>query len=159
MLDYTDSEDRNYVSSGWWVRSEGQAFQLGANARMAFTNEGLAGQSAQMPDRPTSIFISARQRPGPEEDVSRFRKAELEGYADRLAGCLKQADDRIKRLLTIAALPTPMVYADVGLSRPVPIGFLGDGVGRLLSMALAFHDARGGMMMVGPNHQTRKRGT
>ena len=41
-----------------------------------------------------------------------------------------------------------MIYADVGLSRPVPVGFLGDGVGRLLSMALAFHDARGGMIFI-----------
>ena len=148
VLDYTDNEDNNYVSSGWWVRSEGPALQLGANAKMAFTNEGLTGQAAPMPDRPTNIFISARQRSGPEEDVSRFGNAELEGYADRLTGCLKQADDRIKRLLTIAALPAPMIYADVGLRRPVPIGFLGDGVGRLLSMALAFHDARGGMIFI-----------
>lgn len=146
VLDYTDGEGRNYVSTGWWVRS--QDVHLGDNARMAFTNEGLAVQMAAMPARPTSIFISARQRSGLEEDVVRFGNAELGGYADRLTACLKQADDRIKRLLTIAASPAPMIYADVGLSRPVPIGFLGDGVSRLLSMALAFHDARGGMIFI-----------
>lgn len=148
VFDYTDNEGQNYVSSGWWVRSDEQAFQLGANARMTFANEGLAVQPASMSDRPPNVFISARQRSGPEEDVSRFGNAELEGYADRLTACLKRADDRIKRLLTIAALPTPMIYADVGLNRPVPIGFLGDGVGRLLSMALAFHVARGGMIAI-----------
>lgn len=97
---------------------------------------------------PTNIFISPRQRSRPEEDVIRFGKTELEGYADRLTHCLKRADNRIKRLLTIASPPAPMIYADVGLSRPVPVGFLGDGVGRLLSMALAFHDARGGMIFI-----------
>ena len=41
-----------------------------------------------------------------------------------------------------------MVYADVGLSRPVPMGSLGDGICRLLSMALAFHEARNGVILV-----------
>ena len=148
VLDYTDGEGQNYVSSGWWVRSEGQALQLGTNVPMMFANEGIAGQVARMPSRPSTIFLSARQRTGPDEDVRRFGNAELEGYANRLATCLGRVDDRIKRLLTIAHLPTPMIYADVGLSRPVPIGFLGDGVGRLLSMIIAFHEARGGMIFI-----------
>ena len=148
VLDYTDDEGEKYRSSGWWVRSEGQAVQIGTNARMMFTNEGMAGQAATMPPRPSNIFFSARQRTGPDEDVRRFGNAELEGYADHLARCLKRVDARIKRLLTIAAPPTPMIYADVGLTRPVPVGFLGDGVSRLLSMALAFHEGRGGMIFV-----------
>ena len=41
-----------------------------------------------------------------------------------------------------------MVYVDVGLSRPVPLGFLGDGIGRLLSMVLAFHNARDGSILI-----------
>ena len=41
-----------------------------------------------------------------------------------------------------------MIYADVGLTRPVPVGFLGDGVSRLLSLALAFHEGRGGMIFI-----------
>ena len=101
-----------------------------------------------MPSRPISVFISSRQRTGPEDEVSRFGDAELEGYADRIVTCLRQVDDRIKRLLTVAAPPTPMIYADVGLSRPVPVGFLGDGVSRLLSLVLSFHHARGGMMFI-----------
>jgi len=148
VLDYTDEDGQKHISSGWWVRAEGQSVQLGTNARMTLTNEGMTGQAAKMPSRPSNIFLSARQRTGPEEDVTRFGDAELEGYADRLANCLRRVDPRIKRLLTIAAMPAPMVYADVGLSRPVPIGFLGDGVGRLLSMALAFREARKGKILI-----------
>ena len=148
VFDYTDEEGQKYVSSGWWARSGGHAVQVGANAQMVLTNEGMADKKAIMPTRPTNIFISARQRTGPEEDVRRFGEAELEGYVDRIADCLKRVDSRVERLLTIAAPPAAMVYADVGLSRPVPIGFLGDGVGRLLSMALAFHQARDGMILI-----------
>jgi len=148
VLHYIDENAQTHTSSGWWVRAEGQSVQLGANATMTLTNEGMAEQAAKMPKSPSNVFLSARQRTGPEEDVGRFADVELEGYAYRLAESLKRIDPRIKRLLTIAALPTPMIYADVGLSRPVPIGFLGDGVGRFLSMALAFHKARGGTILI-----------
>ena len=146
VFDYTDEDGQNYVSVGWWVRSEG--LQIGPNLPFAIVGETIASQQARMPARPSAVFLSARQRPGPDEDVQRFGDAELAGYADRIADCLKRVDVRIERLRTIAAPPAPMVYADVGLSRPVPIGFLGDGVGRLFSMALAFHQARDGMILI-----------
>ena len=41
-----------------------------------------------------------------------------------------------------------MLYADVGLESLVPLGFMGDGIGRLLSMVLAFHSARDGMLLI-----------
>ena len=41
-----------------------------------------------------------------------------------------------------------MIYAEIGLPRPVPMGFLGDGIGRLLSMALAFQNASNGMILI-----------
>ncbi len=147
-FDYTDGEGRNYVSSGWWARAEGRSVPINANVQMNVTGEGMLIKKAEMPNRPSSIFLGARQRTGPEEDVQRFGETEIEGHADRIANCLRRVDARIERLRTIAAPPAPMVYADVGLSRPVPIGFLGDGVGRLLSMALAFHQARDGMILI-----------
>ena len=72
----------------------------------------------------------------------------MDGYSDDILECLRKVDPRIKRLITIQNPPTPMVYVDVGLSRPVPMGFLGDGIGRLLSMALAFHNARDGAILI-----------
>ena len=146
VFDYSDEEGRNDVSLGWWVRSEG--LQIGPNLPFTIAGETIASKQARMPARPSAVFLSARQRPGPDEDVQRFGDAELEGYADRIADCLKRVDARIERLRTIAAPPAPMVYADVGLSRPVPIGFLGDGVGRLFSIALAFHQAREGIILI-----------
>ncbi len=148
VLDYTDSDGRNYVSSGWWARSEGQAFQMGTNATMTLSNEGMAAKVAKMPSRPSNVIISARQRNLLEEDVARFGRVELDGYAGQLTGCLRHVDDRIKRLLTISSPPAAMIYVDVGLSRPIPIGFLGDGLSRFLSIALAFHEARGGMIFI-----------
>ena len=101
-----------------------------------------------MPNRPSSVILTARQRSLLEEDVARFGRVELDGYAGQLTACLRHVDDRIKRLLTISSPPTAMIYVDVGLNRPIPIGFLGDGLGRFLSIALAFYEARGGMIFI-----------
>lgn len=148
VLDYTDGGGRKYVSSGWWVRAEGQAIPVGANATMTLSNEGMAAKVAKMPNRPSSVILTARQRSLLEEDVARFGRVELDGYAGQLTACLRHVDDRIKRLLTISSPPTAMIYVDVGLNRPIPIGFLGDGLGRFLSIALAFYEARGGMIFI-----------
>lgn len=144
VLDYTKEKGQHYISVGWLVRSENPLLNM---MGLPFP-VSMATQQARMPTRPNSVFLGARQRTAADEDVRRFGEVELAGYADRIADCLKMVDTRIKRLTTIAALPMPMVYADVGLRRPVPIGFLGDGVGRFLSMALAFHQARDGVILI-----------
>ena len=147
VFDYTDEHKQNFVSAGRWIRAELPSIGLLPNLP-PIASEGLISQQAAMPERPSSVFLSARQRSGPEEDAVRFGEVELAGYSDRIVDCLKQVDSRIKRLITISAPPTTMVYADVGLSRPVPMGFLGDGIGRLLSMTLAFHNTRNGAILI-----------
>lgn len=146
VFEYTDEHDEEFVSTSRWVRSD---IPVGLSPILPpISSEGLVSQQASMPERPSAVFLSARQRSGPEQDVSRFGEAELDGYADRILGCLQRVDPRIKRLITIQNPPAPMVYVDVGLSRPVPLGFLGDGIGRLLSMVLAFHNAQDGAILI-----------
>lgn len=148
ILNYVDEHGAAFESAGWWVRANPQMVNMGPNIQMALGGEGMASRQAKMATRPSCVFLSARQRTGPEEDVQRFGEVELDGYADRIVDVLRVVDERIKRLSTIAAPPMPMVYADVGLSRLLPMGLLGDGFGRLLSMVLAFHQARGGTILI-----------
>ena len=147
VFDYTDEFRKNFVSVGRWARSELPPIGLLPNLP-PIASEGLISQQAPMPERPSTIFISARNRRGPEEDVVRFGEVELAGFSSQIVECLKQVDPRIQRLTTISAPPVPMMYADIGLSRPIPMGFLGDGIGRLLSMALAFHESRNGAILI-----------
>ena len=147
-LEYVDEGGQKHSSSGWLVQSNASAINLGPNVTLEMAAQGMMSQSAKLPERPNCILISARQRNDLQEDVVRFGEAELAGYAERIVECLNRVDPDIKRLVTIAAPPMPMIYADVGLSRPIPTGFLGDGVGRLLSMILAFYNARGGTILI-----------
>lgn len=146
VFDYTDEHEEKYVSTSRWVRSD---HPVGLSPVLPpISSEGLVSHQASMPERPSAVFVSARQRSGPEQDVNRFGDAELDGYSEDILECLRKVDPRIKRLITIQNPPTPMVYVDIGLSRPVPMGFLGDGIGRLFSMALAFHNARDGAILI-----------
>ena len=147
LFEYTDEHGKDFVSVGRWVRAEHPISAMLPNLP-PIAGVGLATQQASMPERPSCMFLSARQRSGPEEDAERFGEAELAGHSERILQCLQQVDPRIKRLTTISAPPVPMIHADVGLSRPVPMGFLGDGVGRLLSTVLAFYTARGGAILI-----------
>ena len=147
-LEYVDENEHKHSSFGRLVQSRGPVINLGPNMQMGMAAQGMASKQAKLPKRPSSIFMSARHRNEPQEDVVRFGEVELAGYSDRIVGCLKRVDPSINRLVTIAAPPAPMIYADVGMSRPIPIGFLGDAVGRLLSMALAFYSTQDGMILI-----------
>ena len=147
VLHYQDESGHEYISTGWLYRSARQV-GIGPNFQMTMGSEGMAAEQAEIPGLPSSVFISARQRTEPEDDVERFGEVELENYSGHIVDCLNSIDRRIKGLRTIATDAPPMIYADVGLSRPVPMGFLGDGLVRLLSMALAFYQARDGALLV-----------
>jgi hypothetical protein len=148
VLDYIDEHGQGFVSTGRWEISEAPLPDGMPLVPFALTSQGMAMSRANMPARPSSIFLSARHRSRPEEDVARFGNVVLEGAAESIVNCLKAVDSRIDRLETIAAPPSPMIYAEIGIGRPVPMGFLGDGVGRLLSMALAFQEASNGAILI-----------
>ena len=148
VLDYLDEHGGGFLSTGRWEISEAPQTEGSHLLPVILTNQGMLMNRANMPPRPSSVFLGARVTNFPAEDVARFGDAEVEGYADRIVSCLNSVDPEIRRLLTIAAAPGPMIYADVGLPRPIPMGFLGDGTGRLLSMALSFKTASNGMILI-----------
>ena len=148
VLDYTDEHSKNFISTGRWEISEAPLPNGMPSVPFAPTIQGVAMNRASMPPRPSCVFLSARHRNRPEEEVARFGNVVLEGFHDSIVNCLKAVDHRIERLTTIATPPAPMIYAEIGLERPVPMGFLGDGVGRLLSMSLAFRDAENGIVLI-----------
>ena len=148
VLNYTDEHGESFVSTGRWEISEAPVPDGMPIVPITLTSQGMAVSRANMPARPSNIFLSARHRNRPEEDVARFGNVVLEGGASSIVNCLKAVDPRVARLETIAAPPSPMIYAEIGIGRPVPMGFLGDGVGRLLSMALAFQEATNGTILI-----------
>ena len=147
VLYYTDENAGKYTSIGRWYRSESQ-IGMGNDAQMMMANEGISSHRDTTATVAPSVLFGARQRMDMDAEVETFGSAELEGHSDVIVDCLKSIDARIERLRTIATDAPPMLYADVGLKRPIPMAFLGDGIGRFLSMVLAFYQVRDGIMFI-----------
>lgn len=92
----------------------------------------------------------------PRELLSLWSSIALTDGEDRVLNALKTIDAKIDR---IAAIPSPGYYLDAasrggfrvkiaGTDAPLPIGSLGDGVWRLLAVAIALSQAKDGVLLI-----------
>jgi AAA15 family ATPase/GTPase len=139
IFEYTDEYDKTFTSRGWVVERQ-----------VAPTVVELGFQSYQMPigKRPLGIYLAARHRPSGREDIERFSNMEVVGKQDDIVEILKRVDPNIKRLSVIVRSGVPVLHVDIGDQRLVPVPLLGDGMGRLLSVALAIGNAQDGIILV-----------
>ena len=140
VLNYTDESGKNYESRGFGglVDLEGYAPR---------NKEGFLSDSADLPNHPTCVFLNSRKQ-NIREDMKRFSKVLLDGHQDEVVKSLQMIDKRIRNI-DILSVPTFMFYVRVSdLTRPIPISFMGEATRRLLSIFLAFHEARNGVLLI-----------
>jgi len=110
---------------------------------------GLQIKPASMTSRPFWIFLPARYRKSPVEDATYFGKLEIVvGREKEIVDLVKLVEPRLKRLAVIVRDGVSMIHGDIGLERMVPVPFMGDGMGRLLSLGLAIANAPNGVVLV-----------
>jgi len=109
---------------------------------------GLLSHQEFIGERPAGIFLAARHRPSGKEDIDRFSAIELIQKQEDIVRILKQVDPRVQRLAVVVISGVPMIHADIGAKRLVPVPLIGDGISRLLSVALAIANARDGIVLV-----------
>ena len=137
VLCYTDGEDE-YLSRGWFVRQEAGP---GVVDRFEKRTKPVMGH-------PSAHYFSPRHRNPPQEDAERYGRLEVTGSENGVVEALRVFEPRLRRLATISIDRTPVIHADVGLGRLIPTGLLGDGIQRVLSLALAFGVASGGLVLI-----------
>ena len=139
ILSYRDEDQNTYESKAVWI-PQGPNEQ--GESTVAFSVE-----TADTPPRPNNILLTSRIRRAPIEDCQLFDRLVQDGHESEVVEFLKVIDSQIQNIRTMT-VPKPMLYADVGLSQFVPVGLLGEGASRLLSLALAMFEARGGLILV-----------
>ncbi len=138
VLRYTDAESDS-VASGWF-----------ANRAIA---PGLTQPNFEV-NRPhllSSIschLFTARQRTAPQEVAEQFGRLQLRGLDETIVEAMREFEPRLKRFVTVSINNLPTLHADVGLGRPIPIGLLGDGIQRVLTIAIALCNSTGGMLLL-----------
>ncbi len=123
--------------------------QAGRNGRSrAFlTSEGVKVEWNQVGEFPPGGLLAARGR-STRDDAIRFSKVEEERRTGGLVPALRLLEPRLTGLSVLATAGVPMIHADIGIGKLLPLPYLGEGIGRLLSILLALEAARGGILLV-----------
>lgn len=95
-----------------------------------------------------AVFLGARVNINPSEDAQRFGQLDVLGKQDIVVEFLRIIEPRLTSLSSIATGETSLIHGDIGLSRKIPVSYMGDGVSRLLSIILAIATARDGVVFI-----------
>jgi hypothetical protein len=109
--------------------------------------DGITWIGINKPWEGPSIFIGSAGRV-PDEDVKAFSELEEANRQEEVLPSLRIIEPRLQRLSLLLSGGKPMIHGDIGLSRLVPMSFMGEGIRRLLSVLLAVATARDGIVLI-----------
>lgn len=97
---------------------------------------------------PTGIFLTSRQSGDLEELAERFANLAVTKQEEKIVRFLRIIEPRLQRLTVQYRSGLPIIYGDIDMPRLVPLPLMGQGMGRLLQIALAISDATDGILLV-----------
>lgn len=140
VLNYRDESGEKAVAKGWLVKDTDQVRGL----TVSYEREGAASVSRLL----TGTFLPGRSPGVSQQDVERYSRLEIDGQQDKALQILQVVEPALQRLTVLAAGQEPRLYADVGTKPLIPIELMGEGMSRILSLALAIASSPGGMLLV-----------
>ncbi len=137
VLTYEDGS-AEYESRGWFEPS-----RTPAGVQNSFET-----QRHQIPGGLVAAYFSPSHRNPSQEDADRLGRLQVRDADAMVVDALRPFEPQLQRLVTVSVSGIPVIHADLGQNRLIPMGLLGDGMQRLLSLTLAFDVASGGMILV-----------
>jgi hypothetical protein len=89
--------------------------------------------------------VSSRSQ---QEDTKWFSKLDDVGRQGEIVDTLRLIEPRLKSLAVSTSDGPAMIYGDIGIGRRVPMSQMGEGMTRLLSLALEITNASGGAVLI-----------
>lgn len=108
---------------------------------------GFASIHPKITWNPVCRWLGSQRDKSPR-DVELFSELEGANKQDELLPSLRILDPRIQRLSLLVLAGEPVIHANIGLSRLLPIPLMGEGVNRLLSILLALAGAENGYVLI-----------
>ena len=144
---YRHSNNKKYTSRAWWVAE--QLTPDGIGSVPAVVNEGIRQERQSVLKRATSVFMAAVLRENLQTTASRLGKLQLQGEDAKVLEFIRPLEPRLRGLAAITIKDTPVIHAYMdGMSRPIPVQLLGEGLNRMLLLALSMSEATGGLLLV-----------
>lgn len=132
------------LSNGDGVQSEGTIKIPPGSHNMASTSGSNGPDTGILP----TTLVSARGWTSMPDIARQFSDLVKIKQEDSVVEALKSIDTRISRLDVLSDGGSAAVYADIGLDSLLPLSAAGEGLMRLLIMAVAFAGIRGGVLLV-----------
>ncbi len=88
------------------------------------------------------------KRPSPKESAEQFSQIDDLGRKGEILQVLRILDDRLQDLGVSVSDKLPMIYADVGIGRRLPVAQMGEGMVSLLAMTLEIINAPNGVVLI-----------
>jgi hypothetical protein len=97
-----------------------------------------------------AVFLPSTQRVSPQDDAANFGRIDLEGRKDEITAFLRETvEPRLSDLTTIVVGNMPLIHAQMeGFPRKLPVAYMGEGMSRLLSIALVIATNAGGRVFI-----------
>lgn len=112
------------------------------------TIKGIDQRVVAEAQRILAAIVPSAQRVHVSEEADRFGALDKTGKAGIAVDALKIVEPRLKGLSVIPLHGLPIIHADVGLGKKIPVPLVGEGMARLLSIVLAIAATPGGIVMV-----------
>ncbi len=93
-------------------------------------------------------FIPARGLSNPQDEAERFSRLEKANRLEEVVDALRVVEPRLKRLTVLASGKGSMIYGDVGSQHLMPVSLMGEGILRMLSIAMSIVNNKGGLVLV-----------
>lgn len=142
VLEYTDESGNAFESDGWMIGAQ----MSGGSTR----SMGIEGRQVEIENRSGAFYLPALYRDNPHEDAEKFSNLSVTRRHRKVESVMKRVEPRLQGLSVITRGAVPMIHAELeGQERLLPMPLLGDGMNRLLSLALVIGaSAKGTLILV-----------
>lgn len=127
-------------------KSKGEAVRKAQIINDAAISEVRGDQSLLYPQN--VVYVGVATRSYSDSDVFRFGQLDIIGKQDIILAALRILEPRLHNLSSIAVGQKPLIHGDIGIGRKIPIAHMGEGMGRLLSIALAIAVNKNGLILI-----------
>ena len=145
VFDYRHDDGVEYTSRAWWGLDE----LTFAGPTPSIVSQNILQESERVPNRAKSFLMPPIQRIDPKEVASKFGELQVDGEESRALDFIRPLEPRLRELTTIVMNDVPIIHARLkGVSRPIPMKLMGEGINRMLDLVLMMSEARGGLVLV-----------
>ena len=117
-------------------------------AKAYFANGDLQFEQGTKLEPSIGIYLASNHVENPKVIAERFGNLEVNKAENDIIQMLQIIAPDLNRLAVRLIAGIPTIYADIGIEKMIPLPLMGDGITRLLRIALAITDASKGIVLI-----------